>query len=363
MKKTIKLLAFQFQRPSKRLYWALAAILVILGAGWLFYTKSLTDTLPKSGTLAEDQQFPLNPQAAYRNLDLKIASQAKFDSDSITKIRDLGIDNGVKKAVISFRVADDKLTEYGLMTTPAAAQPPGGYPVIILCHGYATPKVYSTQYYYLSDMEEYSKAGFVVIKPDFRGQGLSLHAGKPEGAYYSMAYNTDVMSLISAVKKTANLDSSNVNLWGHSMGAYIALRAAVISPDIKNVVLLSGPVGKVVDMFRDYTAVSDKYNQVANNIKQAVLLRYGTPVSNPKFWQATSPLSYLGQLKADVQIHVGSADMLVPPRFSQELNAALAAAHKRHSYFVYHGGTHGLVNQRPQIYLRSLQLLLGSTSG
>lgn len=359
MRNIIKSLISHAKKKSRRYYALfLPAVIILLVAGWLYYHNAFQETAPQTGSLAEDQQFPTTPQTAYRSLDLQIAGQYRFDSDTIKKVKDLGVENGVAKSVVSFKVPTDNLTEYALMTTPAAPKPSGGYPVIILCHGYATPKVYSTYYYYLSDMEEYSRDGFVVIKPDFRGQGLSLHAGSAEGAYYSMGYNTDVMSLIAAVKKTDYLDKSNINFWGHSMGAYIALRAAVLSPDIKNVILLSGPVGRINDMYKSYVAISDVNNPVAENIRRAVLLRYGTPLTNPKFWSATSPLSYLDHLKSYVQIHVGTADGIVPPRFSADLDKALSEAHKPHGYFAYKGAYHGLVNQRPQIYLRSLEILL-----
>ncbi len=334
-----------------------ALLLLFVGAGLFFYFHSFHKEWPRKGILAEDQLFPASPETAYKNLDLKIAAKYRFTSDSIKKVQSLGVENGSGIFIVSFKVPADNLTEYGLMSVPTSPQPAKGYPVIILCHGYTKPSRYSTTKYYLSDMEEYSANGFVVIKPDFRGQGLSLYVGQPEGAYYSMAYNTDLLSLIAAVKKTNYLNSANINLWGHSLGAYIALRAAVLSPDIKNVILLSGPVGSASDMFIDFTPISDRTNPVAENIRKAMLLRYRTPLSNPQFWDATSPLSYLNQLKAYVQIHVGSNDVIVPPRFSADLDKALTAAKKPHDYFIYPGGSHGLVDERPQIYARSLQLL------
>ncbi len=358
MKKVTKAIVRRLSRHSFNYYLLILFFLALLiFASWQYYSYSIKRIFPQTGSLAEDQLFATTPKTAYKSLDLKIAGQARFEGSSITKIRDLGTSDSINTSVVSFKVAADNLIEYGLMTQPTTPKPAQGYPVLILCHGYTTPSVYSTYDYYLGDMEQYSKAGFIVIKPDFRGQGLSLHSGKPEGAYYSMAYNTDLMSLIAGVKKTKYLDSNNINLWGHSMGAYIALRAAVISPDIKNVILLSGPVGKIQDMYRSYIPTSDSDNPVANDIRQAVLLRYGNPFTNPKFWSATSPLSYLKQLKAYVQIHVGGLDKTVPPRFSADLDMALTKIRRPHGYFVYPEGDHGLLDEKSQIYDRSLQIL------
>lgn len=351
------------KRPARYYFFFLLLLSAFALAGTLFYGHFWHPSQPQKGGLADDQQFPTTPEIAHKNLDLKIAAKAQYSGSQIKKIRDLGLHNNVRVYVIAFKVKADELTEFGLMTEPTSPKPSKGFPVLILLHGYVTPGHYSTTEFYLADMEEYSRSGFAVIKPDLRGQGLSLHDGKPEGAYYSMAYNTDVLALIADIKSTNYLDSTNISLWGHSMGAYIALRAAVISPDIKNLILLSGPVGNIRDMFNSYVAVSDRNNPVARHIREGVLLRYGTPVQMPKFWNTTSPLSYLDQLKANVQIHVGTADTIVPPHFSADLDHSLNITHKQHEYYVYQGGSHGLVAERPMIYQRSLKLLLGSLGG
>jgi len=294
---------------------------------------------------------------AYTSLDLRVAATATYTGSPLKTTSQLGLDHNVQRTVVNFAVPASGLSEYGLMTTPTTPQPAGGWPVIILLHGFIQPNAYSTKKAYLPDMEFYSQHGFVVIKPDLRGQGLSIHQGKPEGAYYSMAYNTDILSLIASVKDTAGLNSQKINLWGHSMGAYLALRAAVLSPAIKNVILLAGPVDDIHDMYTAYTPKSDVANPVAYKIRKAVLKQYGTPLSNSGFWNEASPLNFLSNTRAYIQIHVGTKDKVVPPKFSADLNLALNQLGMPHDYFVYTAAGHGLLAQRSQIYTRSLQVL------
>jgi len=303
-----------------------------------------------SGTSSDSQND-------YKSLDLSLARKAEFTSQAIKKLSSSTLANGAQKSVFSFGVPHDNLVEKGLMLLPSAPAPAGGYPVIILCHGYANPWSYSTESAYLPDMAFYASHGYAVLKPDFRGQGLSIPDGRPEGAYYSMGYNTDMMSLIAAVKRTAYLNPDKINLWGHSMGAYIALRAAVISPDVKKVVLLSGPVASFTEMYQDYIAVSDTQNPTAANIRLDALNAYGTPLTNPGFWAKASPINYLNGTRASFQIHVGSNDELVPPKFSAELDGILTKDGKKHEYYYYAGGDHGLLAERSQIYQRSLSFL------
>ena len=292
----------------------------------------------------------------YNSLDISQASTAQYVDSAITRVKDIGTTSNVRHYVFSFGVPKDNLLEYGLLTLPSSAKPKDGYPVIILCHGYANPQNYSTTSAYIDDMDFYSQHGFAVLKPDFRGQGLSLPAGVATGAFYSMDYNTDVMSLTAAIKSTSYLNGDDVSLWGHSMGAYVALRAAVIYPNYKAVVLLSGPVGQLAEMYDGYVATSDQFNDAAADNKANQIDAHGTPLSNPSYWNKVSPLNYISQSRAYFQIHAGNDDTIEPPKFSAELDQALTRLHKKHGYFIYAGGQHGLVAERPIIWQRSLKL-------
>jgi len=300
-------------------------------------------------------------EAVQHSLDLGIAAQGQYPSSPLTVVQDLGTEDGLKRQVVSFDVKVDGISEYAILEEPTSPPPANGFPAIILCHGYVNPSRYLSLLAYQEDMDFYAKHGFVVIKPDFRGQGLSEGHGESTSAYYSMDYNIDLMSLISALKDTKSIDKSNLNLWGHSMGAYIALRAAVMSKDIKNTILLSTPGGSLRDIYLSYVPPSDENNLPALKARSDVFSKYGTPAENPGFWQKASANSYLGQMVSRVQIHVGANDTIVPTQLSADLDAALTQAHKTHQYFVYDGADHGLGPQRPLIWSRSLKFLTGSS--
>jgi uncharacterized protein len=341
--------------PNNIILLAITAYLLFFASGYLLISRP---TSVQTGQLLAGQEG----QQFNRSLDLRAAAKNNYPSGPLTVVRDIGASDGVDTKIVSFKVPDDGLTEYGLMTAPTAKPSQTGYPAIILCHGYETPADYSTLENYLGDMNFYSSHGFVVIKPDYRGQGLSLESGKPNSAYYSMAYNTDVMSLISAMKKTSYIDKHNLNLFGHSMGAYIALRAAVLSPDIKNAILLSGAVDSLSKMYLTYIPPSDLNNLNALKTRNDVFDKYGIPVENSAFWKNASPINLVNKIKAHLQIHVGALDQVVPPEFSADLDKALTAHHVSHQYFLYPEGAHGLVPQRELIWDRSLKSLMSDAT-
>lgn len=332
----------------------LAILSIYLAVGWFLVTHVYRFGDSES-TISFGQNF--TDQDSYHSLDLREATKVAYNSPALTVVKKLSTTNNTSRQIVSFKVPEDNLTEYGLMSLPTGPIPPKGYPLIILCHAYYNPAKYKTDKSYISDMDFYAQHGFAVIKPDYRGQGLSRKQGLPEGAYYSMAYNVDVMSLIAAVKVTTYLDKDAINLWGHSMGAYIALRAAMVSPDVKSVILLSGPVGKFDEMFKDYSAPSDRANPVAAKIRGIELLRRGTPLTNPSYWSHVSPLNFLSGSNVNFQIHVGTADKVVPPKFSAEFDQALTKLGMPHGYYVYDKAGHSLAKQRPFIWNRSLSTL------
>jgi dipeptidyl aminopeptidase/acylaminoacyl peptidase len=290
------------------------------------------------------------------SLDLNVADKASYASGPVRIVKSLGEDNGITVKQFGFDVKDDNLTEYGLLTLPISPKPSKGYPTIILLHGFSSPRDYDTDTYYRDDMRFYSRHGFAVFKPDYRGEGLSIKSGHPDSAYYSMVYNTDVMSLISALKRSDLVDKTNLNLWGHSLGAYIGLRAAVLSPDIKNLILLSGPVDSLTKMYTTYLPPSDARDPYALATRNEVFSKYHTP-DNDQFWTDASPITFVSRIRAHIQIHVGLADTTVPPVFSADLNAALDRADVKHQYFTYQSGEHSLLAQRDIIWDRSLKLL------
>ncbi|HEU5004761.1 MAG TPA: alpha/beta fold hydrolase [Candidatus Saccharimonadales bacterium] len=336
--------------PKKRIFLSMAWLTAVFALILWFLVFYYTPTHPSAKALY------------YKSLDLSQARQATYVGKPIEKVKDFGVVNNVREQLVVFNVSKDGLSEYALMTLPKDPPKNGHYPTIILCHGYANPEAYSTLETYINDMDFYSQHGFAVIKPDFRGNGFSVASGTPDGAYYSMSYNTDVMSLIASVKQTGYLDKNNISLWGQSMGAYVALRAAVVSPDIKHVVLLSGPVGTPQDMYLDYTPISDFNNPAATEIRLQEINAHGTPASNPAYWNKTTPLSYLKLIKANIQIHVGSKDQIVPPKFSADLNSRLNKLKIPHEYYVYPNGDHGLGAQRGLVWPRSLTFFQAKSS-
>lgn len=251
----------------------------------------------------------------------------------------------------------DGLKIYGLLTVPTGDKPKDGWPAIIFNHGYIPPTQYRTTERYVAYVDAFAINGYVVFKADYRGHGSS--EGQPEGVYYSPGYTVDVLNALSSVKKLQNpsapngrsgllVDTNRIGMWGHSLGGNITLRSLVVkSNDIKVAVIWGGIVGTYDDLMNNWqrrVTYSPPPNELAlrNRRRAELLAKYGTPKTNPKFWNSIDPNAYLTDITAPVQLHTGLEDEEVPWQFSQGLDERLKKMGKVVEFYTYDGADHNI---------------------
>ncbi len=239
---------------------------------------------------------------------------------------------------------------YGLLTVPKedsgqARMTEVKWPVIIFNHGYIPPKQYVTTERYIAYLDAFARDGYIVFKPDYRGNGKS--EGAAQGSYYSPGYTVDVLNALSSVKKYPGVDINKVGMWGHSMGGNITLRSLVISTDIKAVVIWGGVVGTYNDLMNNWqrkVSYQPSPNELANrnNNRENLITKYGTPLQNPEFWHSIDPNFNLQYTNAPVELHAGLSDEEVPWQFSQGLAERLKQNRKVVEFYTYPGADHNI---------------------
>ena len=145
------------------------------------------------------QKQPLNP------LSIEAMRQRSYPGSNIVIEQTLEPGSNYNRYIVSYQ--SDGLKIYALLTVPQGTKPENGWPVIIFNHGYIPPEIYKTTERYLAYVDAFARNGYLVFKPDYRGNGQS--EGKPEGAYYSPAYAIDDLNAISSIKKFKDADANN----------------------------------------------------------------------------------------------------------------------------------------------------------
>jgi dipeptidyl aminopeptidase/acylaminoacyl peptidase len=318
-------------------------VFILAVAGGLAISYALKGNREASNVQVNTHQNsskPENTKEAPHPYTIEALRSREYPGSNIVIEQDLGDQGAFRSYVISY--TSDGLKLNALMNVPDSPKPEGGFPVIVLNHGFIEPSVYDTITSYKSYMDAYSRQGFLVVKPDYRGHNDS--EGEGISAHISPDYTVDVLNLVSSIKKHPDANPNKIGMWGHSMGGGITLRALAVSKDIKAAALLAGVVASPTSFYNYWQLMKDD-PRVPGWIKEnaaRALNEFGTPHTNPDLWSAISPYSYISEFSAPIQIHHGTNDTDVPIIFSEELNNALKHANKPGEYFVYQGGDHNL---------------------
>jgi uncharacterized protein len=266
--------------------------------------------------------------------------QRDYPGSDLVIERTLSPGSNYQQYIASYQ--SEGLKIFALLTVPNGAKPASGWPVIIFNHGYIPPTVYRTTERYIAYVDAFARHGYVVFKPDYRGFGSSQ--GTPVSAYYSPDDTVDVLNAVTTMQRYANADPNRIGMWGHSMGGNITLRALVIDPRIKVAVIWAGVNATYKDLLENWhpPASDSPPPSFGGGARQNFLSQFGTPEQNPKFWDSISPMAYLADITAPIQLHHGAADVEVPLQFSQTLAKDLQAVSKPVELYTYAGADHNI---------------------
>ncbi|MFH0864077.1 MAG: alpha/beta fold hydrolase [Candidatus Gottesmanbacteria bacterium] len=324
-------------------------IVIVSGLGIRFY---LTKLNPIEEKPADAQiKTPSDP------LMIEVMRKTQYPGSQIIIEQTLTPGSNYRQYIVSY--LSDGLKIYALMTVPEKQAKPkngwpasnalhsnAGWPVIIFNHGYIPPTQYRTTERYIAYVDALARSGYIILKPDYRGNGNSQ--GQPDGAYYSPAYATDVLNALFSIKKYPEADPNKIGMWGHSMGGNIVLRDIVVdTKDIKAAVIWGGVVGSYNDLINNWqrrVTYQPPPNELAlrNRHRTSLTKEHGTPADNPTFWQSIDPTYFLKEITTPIQLHTGGSDEEVPVAFSQSLEEKLKSAGKTVEYYDYPGGDHNI---------------------
>lgn len=289
---------------------------------WVF---SAVLALVVFGTLPVRAQQPIGI-APYESLTIAHLRQRSYGEGEFKVERTLQVTGTFTRSLISF--TSDGLTVYGFMNTPKGAGP---FPVVLVLHGYVNPRAYRTPTTYTQRYADaLARAGFLVIHPDYRGHGRSEGEAEGSSNLFRTGYAIDVLNLIAHAGRLHNAAPGAIGLFGHSMGGGIALRAAVVNPNVKAIVLYGSMSG-------DERLNVDRIKRVFRGV--AYMPEDDVPL---ELWDDISPITYLRDLRAAVEIHHGERDPQVPVAWSRDVNAQLSALGKTTALYEYPGAGHSL---------------------
>ncbi|OGD09559.1 hypothetical protein A2397_04025 [Candidatus Amesbacteria bacterium RIFOXYB1_FULL_44_23] len=201
-------------------------------------------------------------------------------------------------------------------------------PTIVQFRGYADPTIYQSGYGTWRSAQEFAKAGFISLAPDFLGYGESA---SPSADVFEARFETytTALNLLVGVEKWEK-SNGKVGIWGHSNGGQIALTILEISQKEYPTVLWAPVTAGFPYSILFY--MNDNEEGDKNLRKKLVDFEsiYDTGLFNL--------LNYVERIKAQLQLHQGTGDVSVPVGWNRGFAKKIPGI----VYFEYSGADHNL---------------------
>jgi len=355
-------------RNKSALLLAIPLVLLFVFGGILASNKDKTINFPNLQETIGDAENEGGPELVPHPLSIEALRQNEYPGSEMVIEQTLTPGSNYDRYIASYK--SEGLKQYGLLTIPKGEIPESGWPVIIFNHGYIPPTQYRTTERYVAYTDAFSRNGYILFRPDYRGHGNS--EGVARGGYGSNDYTIDVLNAVSSIKKLRSpdgpstssgsiVDANRIGMWGHSMGGHITLESMVVNPDIKAGVIWAGVVGSYEDLFnrwrrRDSGTPSPTPSPGGRGWwRYELSQKYGDPSQNPEFWNSLSATSYLSEISGPVQLHHGTADSSVEVELSELLHERLIKDGQISEIFIYEGDDHNLSNNLSVALNRSVE--------
>ncbi len=287
--------------------------------------------------------------AAFENVSLKYIMQEKFDGRDLKLVRVLSTSEAYTRYYITYM--SGKLRISGIMNVPKGIGP---YPAIVTAHGFVEPRYYTTGRGLKREQDYLARRGYVVIHPDYRNHNGS-DKDPENNLRLNLGYTEDVINAVHAMKNSSFkfIDRNNIGMLGHSLGGGIALNMMVSKPGLVKAYVLFAPIS--ID-FRDnyYRWIARRDPDVMRKFgppstRERIEALYGSPDSNPAFWDDVSPKTFIKNVEDPVIVHQGLADGDVPPDWANKLAEAFKRSGKPIKLYTYRGQPHEFTSAWPQV--------------
>jgi pimeloyl-ACP methyl ester carboxylesterase len=221
-----------------------------------------------------------------------------------------------RSTVINYQ-ARDGMELSGYLTAPAASDPQGKLPLVLMPHG--GPEARDTLEF--NPWVQYLVArGYAVFQPNFRGSdGFGRKFAESGYGEWGRKMQDDLTDGVKALVNLGTVDPARVCIVGASYGGYAALAGAALTPDLYRCAVSIAGISDLDDFIgwrkHNWGSDSDGYTYWLKAI--------GDPDKDEARLREVSPLAQAGKIKIPVLLIHGTDDFVVPIAQSKAMKKAL----------------------------------------
>ncbi|HEY2462775.1 MAG TPA: S9 family peptidase [Steroidobacteraceae bacterium] len=277
-------------------------------------------------------------QSGNMPLDYWIFERSSGKAVPVTRLALAGIDPTKlpKTQLVHYRSADGTVIS-AFVWLPYNLSRNGHAPAVALPHGGPTGQT-------MDDFDATAVAlasrGYVVIAANPRG---STGYGRAfQAANHRDLGGGDLVDYVSGAKflvDTGYVDARRIGITGVSYGGYMTMMAVSKTPEV-------WAAGVEICGITNWFSMYERGSPVLRQYQMGLI---GDPVKDKAVYERTSPLTYLGQVKAPLLALAGGNDIRVPPNEAEQVAAVLSKAGKTVDIKIYAGEGHGFFKREDQI--------------
>ncbi len=234
----------------------------------------------------------------------------------------------------------------GVLVKPVGYEPGRRYPLVVALHGGpAAADLLSFNGGYGSQV--YAGAGYVVLKPNYRGSTNYGEAFKNGivGNYFPPGYD-DIMTGVDHLIAQGLVNPEQMGVLGWSAGGHWS-----------NWILTHTDRFKAISSGAGTSNWISMYAQSDVQRNRQYYLGDKLPYEDFDAYWNQSPLKYIANAKTPTMIHVVEGDPRVPSPQSVELHMALKKLGVPTELFIYPGNTHGIPDARNRLLKSTAEMM------
>ena len=275
-------------------------------------------------------------QSGSRSIDYWVHEVASGRSRRVTTLASEAATRLPETRVVTYASFDGTLVS-AVLWVPANAKRDGRNAAVVLAHGGPTRQ---TADRYDADAVALASRGYFVIAPNPRGStgyGRAFTAANVRdlggGDLQDYVWATRFLS------DTGYVDPGRIGIMGTSYGGYMTIMALGRTPD-------TFAAGVETCGITNWTSMYERGSPALRSYQEGLI---GHPVKDKEVYESTSPLTYLGQVKAPLLVIQGDNDIRVPKFEAEQVAATLASLGKTVDARYYADEGHGLMKRENQL--------------